>query len=451
MARILVVDDDAAMREVVRIRLEKWGHSVKTAGDATAAAGVVTDWDPDIVVTDLVMPGRNGLELLRELQGEEPQRPVILITAHGEVEQAVEAMKCGAADFITKPIDYEQFRSLLETLEAQLQRRREVWRIREQVARGKDFGPFVGRSPVMKRLYRLLAEAASTDAPVLLTGPSGTGKELAARTLHDLSSRSEGPFFPVNAAAVPGELMESELFGHEKGAFTGAIASRAGCFELADGGTLFLDEIGEMPLALQAKLLRVLEDKQVRRIGGRTSFPVDVRVIAATNRDPREAVDQGRLREDLYFRLNVFSIELPPLRQRRADIPLLVQYFLSEFNARHGTDVEGLSDEVQELFDQYMWPGNVRELGNVLERATVLAKQGWIELSHLPPYLRRGDQREDTRLVINAGTPLVEAERLLIRKTLEQVDGNKAEAARRLGIDVKTLRNKLKAYDEACD
>jgi transcriptional regulator with PAS, ATPase and Fis domain len=301
----------------------------------------------------------------------------------------------------------------------------------------------------MKELYRLLTEAAPAGTPVLLTGPSGTGKELAARALHQLSPRAEGPFLPVNSAAIPAELMESELFGHEKGAFTGALTFRPGCFELAHLGTLFLDEIGEMPARLQAKLLRILEDRKVRRIGSRHEIEVDVRIVAATNRDPVAAVQSGDLREDLYFRLNVFAIELPALKDRKGDLPLLVQHFLSQFNARHGTALEGISPEVQRLFEGYQWPGNVRELRNVLERAVVLAKQGWIEPIHLPPYLRRSTRRDDAQVVIEAGTSLAEAERRLIQKTLEQVGGNKTEAARRLGVDVKTLRSKLRSGGES--
>ncbi|MEJ2083172.1 MAG: sigma-54 dependent transcriptional regulator [Acidobacteriota bacterium] len=280
----------------------------------------------------------------------------------------------------------------------------------------------------------------------MITGASGTGKELAARTIHDLSARSEGPFLALNAAAIPAELIESEIFGHEKGSFTGATSSRQGCIEMSDGGTLFFDEIGEMPVKLQAKLLRVLEDGRVRRVGGSEELQFDVRVLAATNRDPRRAIEAGELREDLFFRLSVFTIELPPLKDRKGDIPALVHYFISLFNQRHGTSVEGISEEVEGLLNTYLWPGNVRELRNVIERATVLAKEGWIEFSHLPPFLKQSNDREDMQVVVSAGTPLAEAEKRLILKTLELTGENKAETARRLGVDVKTIRNKLKEY-----
>lgn len=449
MARILVVDDDPAMREVLTIRLEKWGFLVRAADSALSAEDCATQWHPEVVITDLVMPGGSGLDLLRRLKGSDPDRAVLIITAHGEVESAVEAMKQGAEDFVTKPIDYGHLRSVLDEILLRGKQRRDAGRLRSEVTRGGDFGPFIGRSRVMRELYRNLEDAASAGAPVLITGPSGTGKELAARLLHELSPRSQGPFVPVNSAAIPAELMESELFGNEKGAFTGASTARPGCFEVADGGTLFLDEIGDMPVLLQAKLLRVLEDHRVRRVGGREEIVVDVRVLAATNRDPLAAVARGDLREDLFFRLNVFTVELPPLRDRRGDIPLLTQHFLLQFNRRHGTRVEGVSTEVSEWFDEYLWPGNVRELRNVLERATVLAKEGWIESSHLPAYLRHSDRREGAQIVLSAGTPLKEAERRLILKTLEVTGGNKAEAARRLGLDVKTIRNKLRDFGDS--
>jgi DNA-binding NtrC family response regulator len=449
MTNILVVDDDAAMREVLKIRLEKWGFQVRVVEDGEEAQKVAESWRPDIILTDVVMPGLSGLDLLHSLKGADRERTVILITAHGEVETAVEAMKRGAEDFITKPIDYGHLKVLLENAESRLRQRGKVARLRSRIAKGGDFGPFIGTSRLMKQVYRMIEEAASTDAAVLVTGPSGSGKELVAKAMHDLSRRSEGPFFPVNSAAIPSELMESELFGHEKGAFTGAASSRPGCFEQADGGTLFLDEIGEMPIQLQTKLLRVLEDGRVRRLGGREEFQVDVRVVAATNQEPRTAVQKGKLREDLYFRLNVFGIELPPLKDRSEDIPALAHHFASQFNARHGMKVEGMSDEVERLFAAYLWPGNVRELRNVVERATVLAKSGWIEVAHLPPYLRQGGQTADGQLVLEAGTTLIEVEKRLILKTLELTGDNKAEAARRLGVDVKTIRNKLKSFRES--
>jgi DNA-binding NtrC family response regulator len=446
MIRVLVVDDDPAMREVLTIRLEKWGYEVRTAGDSDAARRVVEEWDPSIVVSDMVMPGQSGLDLLKSLKAGDKTRPVVLITAHGELDAAVEAMKHGAEDYITKPIDYAEFKAVLEEISDRVLLRVRTLAIQSRVSRGGDFGPFIGRSRPMRQLYEMIEQVAHTDASVLITGPSGTGKELVAQTIHEHSARSQGPFLPVNTAAIPSELMESEIFGHEKGAFTGAVNARPGCFELAHGGTLFLDEIGDMPVKLQAKLLRVLEDGRVRRLGGREEVQFDVRVLAATNREPQKAIADGDLREDLLFRLNVFNIDLPPLKERKSDVPYLSQFFISILNARHSTRVEGVDGEALALLEAYLWPGNVRELRNVIERATVLAKQGWIGARHLPHNLKHAGEREDMQLLIKAGTPLAEVEMQLILKTLELTGDNKAEAARRLGVDVKTIRNKLKDY-----
>jgi transcriptional regulator with PAS, ATPase and Fis domain len=298
----------------------------------------------------------------------------------------------------------------------------------------------------MREVYELIESLGASDACAIICGETGTGKELVARTIHSLSNRNKGPFIAINSAAIPENLIESELFGHEKGAFTGATGVRAGCFELANRGTLFLDEIAEMPLLLQPKLLRVLEDGRVRRLGGRQEFSFDVRVLAATNREPREAVEQNKLRIDLYYRLNVFTITLPPLRDRKADIPLLAQHFIREFNRKHNTRVEGLREDALETLKTYPWPGNVRELRNVMERAVILARGTWIENSHLPPYLLNPNQDSSTRIVLPMGVTAAEAEKELILQTLEKTGNNKAEAARQLGLDVKTVRNKLKSY-----
>jgi DNA-binding NtrC family response regulator len=360
-------------------------------------------------------------------------------------------MKDGARDFLTKPLDYKNLRAVIEEAERTTGARRTSRRLDSELRERRDrgVGEMIGDGDAMRRVFELIEQVATTDAPAFVTGESGTGKELVARAIHRMSARRDGPFVPVNTAAIPSELLESEIFGHEKGAFTGAIDSRAGCFETAHEGTLFLDEIAEMPLALQPKLLRVLEDGKVRRLGGKHERQFDVRLIAATNRDPRRAIEERLLREDLFYRLNVFTIELPPLRQR-SDLPLLVQHLLGRLNERHGTEVEGVGDDAGRLLRDYPWPGNVRELRNVLERAVVLAKEGWIEPSHLPPYVRTPDERVVTgdRLVLPADATVAEAEKALILRTLEQTDNNKAETARRLGIDVKTVRNKLKAWGE---
>lgn len=446
MKRVLVIDDDAAMREVLKLRLKDWGYHPFTAEDGEAAEKILDSKNPDLVISDVVMPDLSGLDLLNRMREQGHSQPVILITAHGDVDMAVKAMKRGARDFITKPIEYDQLKALLEEIDHTEQLREESKKLERKIEKGGDFGPFIGQSKSMKEVYSIIREIASTDAPVLISGDSGTGKELVARTIHDLSKRSDRVFLAINSAAIPSELMESELFGHEKGAFTGATSSRAGCFEEADGGTLFLDEISEMSPDLQAKLLRVLEDGAVRRVGGKKEKHFDVRVLAATNRVPGKAVEEGSIRNDLYYRLNVFHIELPSLSERKGDVLLLAQYFVSSFNKKHGLSVEGIGDDARELFNDYGWPGNVRELRNVVERAVVLAKEGMIEDSDLPPYMRDPGKRSSHRVMFPAGTPLDEVEKKLILETLKTTGNNKAEAARRLGVDVKTIRNKLKIY-----
>jgi len=445
--RILVVDDDPAMREVLEMRLREWGYDVAVARDGKEGRQKAEALDPDIVISDVIMPQVSGMELLRVLKAGDSSRPVILITAEASIPQAVEAMTQGAKNYIEKPIDYAKLRSLLEDTEQEIDLRRESRRLALQIETGAGFGEFVGTSRPMRKVYELIASISASDASVIVTGESGTGKELVARTIHELSPRSGGPFIALNAAAIPENLMESEIFGHEKGAFTGATGVRAGCFELADHGTLFLDEIAEMPLALQPKLLRVLEDRRVRRVGGGKEFQVDVRVLAATNREPREAVENGKLREDLFYRLNVLTVSLPPLRERTGDVGLLAEVFLRQFNAKHKRSVESFGGDTLERLEAYGWPGNVRELRNVLERAVILSKGPEIEPSHLPEYVREPAPAEARDAGPTAGgQTAAEAEKALILGTLEATGNNKAEAARRLGLDVKTIRNKLKSY-----
>jgi DNA-binding NtrC family response regulator len=387
------------------------------------------------------------MDLLRSLKAGDPNRPIVLVTAQASIDLAVDAMKQGAQDFVTKPIDYPKLKLILEAAQQEIDLRRESRRLASQLERGAGFGDFVGTSKSMREVYELISSIANSDASVIITGESGTGKELAARTIHELSPRSKGPFIAVNASAIPENLMESEMFGHERGAFTGATGIQSGCFELANRGTLFLDEIAEMPSALQPKLLRVLEDRRVRRVGGSQEFLVDVRVLAATNREPHEAVERGKLREDLFYRLNVFTVALPPLRERKTDIPLLAHAFIREFNAKHNSKVESCKSETLELLKSYSWPGNVRELRNIMERAVILAKGPWIEPSHLPAYILGSPAAEGgSKIVLPMGVTAAEAEKELILKTLRLTGNNKAEAARQLGLDVKTIRNKLKTY-----
>jgi DNA-binding NtrC family response regulator len=445
--KILVVDDEAAMREVLEMRLQEWGFEVCLAEDGVEGKERAESFDPDIVISDVIMPQVSGMDLLRSLKAGDPNRPVILVTAQASIDLAVEAMKQGAHDFVTKPIDYAKLKSIIETAEQEIDLRRESRRLSSQLERGAGFGDFIGTSKSMRAVYDLISSIAVSDASVIITGESGTGKELAARAIHELSARAKEPFIAINAAAIPENLMESEMFGHEKGAFTGATSVRTGCFEMANRGTLFLDEIAEMPLALQPKLLRVLEDSRVRRVGGSQEFRVDVRVLAATNKEPRHAVESGKLREDLFYRLNVFTVALPPLRERKSDISLLVQACIREFNAKHNAQVESCRLEALELLKAYSWPGNVRELRNIIERAMILTRGPWIEPSHLPAYVLNSTAAgPNSKLILPIGVTAAEAEKELILRTLRLAGNNKAEAARQLGLDVKTIRNKLKAY-----
>ncbi len=427
--------------------LQSWGFEPLQACDAVEAATTVEREDPDIVISDVVMPETSGLELLKKLKSGDQHRPVLLITAQGSIDMAVEAMKQGARDFLTKPLtDLPKLKSLLDDAEREIELRRKAKRLTTRIEVEAGSGEFVGTSKAMREVFALIESVAERDVPVMITGESGTGKEVAARTIHRLSRREGRPFVAINAAAIPESLIESELFGHERGAFTGAVATRQGVFEQANGGTLLIDEIAEMPMSLQPKLLRVLADGRVRRLGGNYEFEFDVRVLASTNRDPAKAIEEARLREDLYYRLNVVPLSLPPLRERAEDIPLLVQHFINEFNVKHRLQIIGATDEAMTMLKGYPWPGNVRELRNITERSVVLAKGEWIEESALPPYVRNPALRAE-KLVFSVGeTTVADAERELILRTLEHAGRNKAEAARQLGVDVKTIYNKLKAY-----
>jgi DNA-binding NtrC family response regulator len=442
--RVLIVEDDRAARTGLEQLVKSWGFVADSASDGEEALAKVTTFRPAIVITDLVMPRMDGLELLRTLQTQGADVSTLLLTAQGTVETAVEAMKEGAYDYLTKPIDIQRLKILLDKIVERLETLREVKTLRRQLREHGAFGTIIGNSPEMRKIYQVIEQAAPTAASVLITGESGTGKELVAQTIHQLSPRVGFPFVAINCAAIPETLLESEIFGHEKGAFTGAADRRQGCFELADRGTLFLDEIGEMTPATQVKLLRVLQERTFRRLGGRTEQSVDVRVLAATNFDPFEAVQKGKLREDLYYRLNVFALRLPPLRDRREDLPLLIQSFIAEFNTRNQRSVVGVDQEAMRMLEQYSWPGNVRELRNVIERATILASGPFIEPKHLPPVLVHEPQAtQQPQVALAPGTTVEEAERRLILMTLEHTRDNKTRAAEILGISLKTLHNKL--------
>ncbi len=444
--RVLIVEDDSAARVGLEQLIRNWGFVADSAADGEEALAKVTSFRPSIVISDMVMPRMDGLELLRTLQTQGSDVITLLLTAQGTVETAVEAMKEGAYDYLTKPVDLQRLKILLDKIVERQETLREVKTLRRQLRDQGTFGSMIGNSPEMRKIYSVIEQAAPTSASILITGESGTGKELVAKALHELSPRTSFPFVAINCAAIPETLLESEIFGHEKGAFTGAADRRQGCFELADRGTLFLDEIGEMTPATQVKLLRVLQERKFRRLGGRVEQSVDVRVIAATNIEPLDAVQNGRLREDLYYRLNVFALRLPPLRDRREDLPLLIQAFITEFNARNQKSIQGVDHQVMRILEQSNWPGNVRELRNVIERATILAPGPMIEARHLPPALVHEPAPavpQQAQMALAPGTTVEEAERRLIMMTLEHTGDNKTRAAEILGISLKTLHNKL--------
>jgi DNA-binding NtrC family response regulator len=398
------------------------------------------------------MPRMDGMQLLEQI-AEAPQPvAVILLTALGSVDSAVNAMKRGAFDFIEKPVNPTRLRNILQNASRLRGTERELEANRRRLRDVGVLGSLVGSSKSMQEIFHLIEMVAPSTASVLITGESGTGKELVARTIHSLSSRKSKPFVAINCAAIPETLIESEVFGHEKGAFTGALERRTGCFELAEGGTLLLDEIGEMPIATQAKLLRVLEDRKLRRLGAKTETSVDVRVLAATNKPPEEAVARGELRNDLYYRLNVFNIHMPPLRDHLDDLPALVNSLLADMNEKHDRSVAGVSEAVMTAFQSHAWPGNVRELRNTLERAVIVCNGPAVEPKHLPPgfgkFVQRVPVQEANSIHLGVGTTVDEAERLLILKTLESTHNNKTKAAEILGISLKTLHNKLKEYGQ---
>jgi len=443
--RVLIVEDEPAARVGLEQLVKSWGFLAESASDGEEALAKVTSFRPAIVITDLVMPRLDGLGLLRALQSQGADVTTLLLTAQGTVDTAVEAMKEGAYDYLTKPVDLQRLKILLDKIVERLETMREVKALRRQLRESGTFGTMIGNSPEMRKIYQVIEQAAPTGASVLITGESGTGKELVAQTIHQLSPRATFPFVAINCAAIPETLLESEIFGHEKGAFTGAAERRQGCFELADRGTLFLDEIGEMTPTTQVKLLRVLQEQKFRRVGGRTEQSVDVRVLAATNIDPVEAVQKGKLREDLFYRLNVFAMRLPPLRERREDLPLLVQSFINEFNQRNQRSIAGVDQPAMRMLEQYGWQGNVRELRNVIERATIIAQGPFIEAKHLPPALtgEPAAAPHQPQVALGPGTTVEEAERRLIMMTLEHTRDNKTRAAEILGISLKTLHNKL--------
>jgi DNA-binding NtrC family response regulator len=453
IANVLVVDDELNQRSALAGVIARWGYGVATASDGSEALRMLKSFEADVVITDLNMPNLDGKGLLEELQKSPAPPQSIVLTAFGSLETALETVhQLGAFWFLEKPVPPGALKMILERAMEHGRLGKRADRLERELASRGVLGDLVGESAAMQEIFSLLQQAAPARATILITGESGTGKELAARAIHQLSPRRASPFIAVNCAAMPETLIESELFGHEKGAFTGAIARRAGCFELADGGTLLLDEIGDMPMGTQAKLLRVLEDQRLRRLGSEREVELDVRVLASTNHDLKEAIGKGAFREDLYFRLNVFEVHLPPLRERVADILPIARALIADLNQRHECRVTDIAPDVQDSFQRYQWPGNARELRNALERAVILAGSGTIQAAHLPRgFAGAADtapQSQDDRIILTPGVTIDETERLLIGLTLRQTAGNRTRAAEILGISVKTLFNKLKEYGD---
>ncbi|MGA2572170.1 MAG: sigma-54 dependent transcriptional regulator [Terracidiphilus sp.] len=457
--KVLIAEDEPNALAGLAELISGWGYTTETAKDGVEAWEKTLAWDPAIVVTDLKMPRMDGMGLLAKLaeggEGLNENMAVVVLTAMGSIQLAVDAMKMGAYDFLQKPVDATRLKTILANATKQRATAIELEVARRRLRESGVLGALVGTSRRMQEIFRLIEQIAPSNVPVLITGESGTGKELVARTLHDLSPRKARPFVAVNCAAIPETLIESEIFGNEKGAFTGAVERRAGCFELASGGTLLLDEIGEMPSGTQAKLLRVLEERKFRRLGARSEQDADVRVLAAMNRDPQTAVAEGHLRADLYYRLNVFNIAMPPLREHMDDLPPMVESMVNEMNEKHGRKVSGVSASMLDQLKAYSWPGNGRELRNTIERAVILCSDGApLDAGHLPRGFGKDQAAgaavaDGNAIVVRVGATVDEAERLLILRTLEATGQNKTRAAEILGVSLKTLHNKLKEYSRA--
>jgi DNA-binding NtrC family response regulator len=457
--KVLIVEDEPHALMGLAELISGWGYKTETARDGIEGWEKILAWNPAIVVTDLKMPRLDGLGLLGRLAEQAPNFKsniaVVLLTAQGTIQIAVDAMKLGAYDFLLKPVDSTRLRNILGNATRQRQTEIELEVARRRLRDTGVLGSMVGNSKPMREIFGLIEQIAPSNVSVLITGESGTGKELVARTLHDLSPRKPRPFVPVNCAAIPETLIESEIFGHEKGSFTGAVERRVGCFELAAGGTLLLDELAEMPIGTQSKLLRVLEERKLRRLGGRSEIDVDVRVLAATNRDPEEAITQSSLRADLYYRLNVFHIQMPPLRTHLEDLPAMVEAMLTEMNAKHNRNVSGVAPSILDRMMAYNWPGNARELRNTVERAVILCQDGMpLDAGHLMAGFGKSQSAsapvsdDGTVVPVRVGNTVDEAERMLILRTLEATGQNKTRAAEILGVSLKTLHNKLKEYSQ---
>jgi len=444
--RILIVDDEVNARTALVELLRDEGYAVEAAADAFKALGKVADFAPDLVVTDLKMPGMDGLQLLAKLRENDPDLPVIVMTAFGEVETAVKAMRSGARDYLSKPVNVGELSVVVGRELEQRRLRAETGLLRQRLSEKYSFSNIIGSAAPMQAVFKTVAQIAPSRASVLITGESGTGKELIAAAIHERSTRAKGPFVKLHCAALAESILESELFGHERGSFTGAQTRRDGRFFQANNGTLFLDEIGEISPAVQVKLLRFLQEREFERVGGNETITVDVRVLAATNRNLQQMVADGKFREDLFYRLNVITLEMPALRARLSDVPLLASFFLRKYAGENGKDVRGFSADALELLSSYAWPGNVRELENVVERAVVLAQSAEVTPAELPAHLAAGKARAGLQI---PGATMDEIERYAITKTLEATGGSTSRAAEMLNISVRKIQYKLHEYESA--
>ncbi|MBX3193313.1 MAG: sigma-54-dependent Fis family transcriptional regulator [Labilithrix sp.] len=442
--RILIVDDEANARAALSEILRDEGYATETAADGFKALGKLEEFAPDVVLTDLKMPGLDGIAFMEKAKSASPQTVFVVMTAFGTISSAVSAMKKGAENYLTKPLDYEALSAVVDRAMEKAKLLQETLALRDRLRERNAFGHIVTEDPKMRAVLDLVAQVGPSKASVLITGESGTGKELIAEAICAASPRAQAPFVRLHCAALAESLLESELFGHEKGAFTGAVARREGRFKQADGGTLFLDEIGEIPMGTQVKLLRFLQEKSFERVGGNETLKVDVRLIAATNRDLKAEIKKGAFREDLYYRLNVIAIELPPLRERRQDIGPLASFFLARYAKENGRAIDGLTEQAMKVLASYDWPGNVRELENVIERAVVLCDVGHIDVRHLPPSLVPADQRGGAPPI--PGTTIQDLERYAILKTLEACGGSTSKAASILGVSPRKIQYKLHEY-----
>jgi len=443
---VLVVDDDNTHRTMLKTLVGGWGYDVSEADDGLTAIEKVRECPFDMILMDVRMLKVSGLEALEQIKAFNPAIPITIMTAYSSVETAVEALKKGAYDYLTKPLDFDKLRLTLERAMEHVRLKEENRILKENLGKHFDMQNIIGRSRAMLNLLETVSHVATSEATVMITGESGTGKELIAGVIHLNSPRKDGPLVKINCAAITETLLESELFGHEKGSFTGADRKKEGRFYQANKGSLFLDEVSEMPLSMQAKLLRVLQEREVTRVGGEKVIPVDVRVIAATNKDLDDLKNEGAFREDLYYRLNVVRLEIPPLRERREDIPLLARYFLDMFAAKNNKEIKGFTPGAMDRLIRYDWPGNVRELMNAVERGVVLARTEYLDDQDFAMIQTAIQKPSETSPYVDHNLPLEAVEKTAILRMLESVSGNKSEAARRLGITRKTLHKKLKKY-----